>query len=81
VICADGGAGQAAGRFTIPDAAIVLSAVAGGLLGLLLQPEHDPERVNQAVVDQLTAGMLRILGVPAAEAARLAAGSPADGRL
>jgi hypothetical protein len=37
-------AGQAAGRFTIPDAAIVLSAVAGGLLGLLLQLEHDPER-------------------------------------
>jgi AcrR family transcriptional regulator len=66
-------AGQAAGRFTIPDAAIVLSAVAGGLLGLLLQLEHDPERVDQAVVDQFTAGMLRMLGVPAAEAARLAA--------
>ena len=36
-------AGQAAGRFTVPDAGIALSAVAGGLLGLLRQPESHPE--------------------------------------
>jgi AcrR family transcriptional regulator len=62
--------GQAAGRFTVPDAVIALNAVAGGLLGLLRQPKQHPEHVNEAV-DQLAEGVLRMLGVPAAEAARL----------
>ena len=66
-------AGQAAGRFTVPDAGIALSAVAGGLLALLRQPERHPEHAGQALVDQLAEGMLRMLGIPAAEAARLAA--------
>ncbi len=65
-------AGQAAGRFTVPDAGIALSAVAGGLLALLRQAERHPER-DQATVDQVAEGMLRMLGIPAAEAARLAA--------
>jgi AcrR family transcriptional regulator len=62
-------AGQAVGRFTAPDAGIALSAVAGGLLGLLRHPENS----SQAIVDQLAEGMLRMLGIPAADAARLAA--------
>ena len=66
-------AGQAAGRFTVPDAKIALSAVAGGLLGLLRQLERHPEDNDQAIADQLAVAMLRMLGIPAAEAARLAA--------
>ena len=66
-------AGQAAGRFTVADAGIALSAAAGGLLGLLRQPERHPEHAGQAIVDQVAEGMLRMLGIPAAEAALLAA--------
>jgi AcrR family transcriptional regulator len=66
-------AGRDAGRFTVPDAEIALSAVAGGLLGLLRQCQRRPERVNEASVDQLAEAVLRLLGVPAPEAARLAA--------
>ncbi len=66
-------AGQATGRFTVPDAEIALSAVAGGLLGLLRMCQRHPERVNETTVDQLTEAELRLLGVPAGEAARLAA--------
>ena len=39
-------AGQATGRFTVPDAEIALSAVAGGLLGLLRMCQRHPERVD-----------------------------------
>jgi AcrR family transcriptional regulator len=66
-------AGQAAGRFTVPDADIALSAAAGGLLGLLRMCERHPERVTETTVDQLAEAVLRLLGVPAPEAARLAA--------
>ncbi len=66
-------AGQDAGIFTVPDAEIALSAVAGGLLGLLRQCQRKPERVSEASVDQLAEAVLRMLGVPAPEAARLAA--------
>jgi AcrR family transcriptional regulator len=66
-------AGQAAGRFTVPDAEIALSAVAGGLLGLLRLRQRQPERVHEAAVDQLAEAILRLLGVPAPEAARIAA--------
>jgi len=66
-------AGQAAGRLTVPDAEIALSAVAGGLLGLLRMCQRHPERVTEASVDQLAEAVLRLLGVPAPEAARLAA--------
>jgi hypothetical protein len=62
-------AGQAAGRFTIPDAEIALSAVTGGLLGLLRMGQRHPERITEASVDQLTEALLRLLGVPADEAA------------
>ena len=36
-------AGQAAGRFTVPDPEIALSAVAGGLIGLLRMCQRHPE--------------------------------------
>ena len=67
--------GQAAGRFTVANAEVALSAVAGGLFGLLRWRERHPERVDEASVDQLTEACLRLLGVPAAEAARLVASS------
>ena len=66
-------AGQAAGRFTIPSAEIALAAVAGGLLGLLRLRQRHPDRVEESEVDQLAEAVLRLLGVPAPEAARLAA--------
>jgi AcrR family transcriptional regulator len=66
-------AGQAAGCFTVPDAEIALSAVAGGLLGLLRRRQRHPERVREAAVDQLAEAILRLLGVAAPEAARIAA--------
>ncbi len=66
-------AGQAAGRFTVTDAGIALSAVAGGLLGLLRLRQRDPDRIDETAVDQLAEAILRLLGIPAPEAARLAA--------
>ncbi len=66
-------AGRAAGRFTVPDADIALSAAAGGLLGLLRMCQRHPERITETTVDQLAEAVLRLLGVPAPEAARLAA--------
>ncbi len=65
--------GQAAGRFTVLDADIALSAAAGGLLGLLRMCQRHPERITETTVDQLAEAVLRLLGVPAPEAARLAA--------
>jgi len=66
-------AGQAAGRFTVPEAEIAISALTGGLLGLLRLRQRHPERVTETAVDQLAEAVLRLLGVPAPEAARLAA--------
>jgi AcrR family transcriptional regulator len=57
-------AGQAAGCFTVADAQIALSAVAGGLLGLLRSRERHPERGDETSVDQLGEACLRLLGVP-----------------
>jgi AcrR family transcriptional regulator len=66
-------AGQAAGSFTFPSAQIALSAVAGGLLGLLQLRQRQPDDIEETSVDQLAEAILRLLGVPADEAARLAA--------
>lgn len=65
-------AGQASGRFTVPDAEIALSAVAGGLLGLLRLHERHPRRVTDSSVDDLAEACLRLLGLRAAEARRIA---------
>ncbi len=47
--------------------------MAGGLLGLLRMCQRHPERITEASVDQLAEAELRLLGVPADEAARLTA--------
>jgi AcrR family transcriptional regulator len=65
--------GQAAGRFTVPNADIALSAVVGGLLGLLRIRERHPDRIDETSVDHLAEATLRLLGVPDAEAKRIAA--------
>ena len=64
--------GHAAGRFTVPDADIALSTVAGGLLGLLRVHQQHPEQIDETVVDQLAEALLRMLGIPAREAKRIA---------
>lgn len=43
------------------------------LLGLLRMCRLHPERVSEATVDQFAQAVLRLLGVPGPEAARLAA--------
>jgi len=66
-------AGQAAGEFSVADAEVALSAVAGGLVGLLRQYQQHPERLEESSVDDLAEACLRLLGLPAAKARRLAA--------
>jgi len=66
-------AGQTAGRFTFSSAELALAAVAGDLLGLLWLRQRHPRRIKEASVDELAEATLRLLGVPAPEAARLAA--------
>jgi hypothetical protein len=65
-------AGQAAGQFGVADAEIALSAVAGGLIGLLQLHQRHPERVQQTSVDDLAEACLRLLGLPAARAKKVA---------
>jgi len=65
-------AGQKAGCFAALDADVAISAVAGGLIGLLRLSQDHPERMHEQVVDQLAEAILRLLGVPADEAVRLA---------
>jgi len=66
-------AGQASGRFTVREADVALSASAGALLGLLRHGLAEPDHVDEGVVDDTAAAMLRMLGVPPAKAASLAA--------
>ncbi len=65
--------GQAVGQFTVRDAGVALSAVAGGLIGLLRMHQSDPARVDDSSVNELAEACLRLLGLPAAKAKRLAA--------
>lgn len=65
-------AGQAVGRFSVAESEIALCAIAGGLLGLLRVREREPGRVDESSVDELTEACLRLLGVVATEARRLA---------
>lgn len=66
-------AGQAVREFAKGDAEIALGAVAGGLIGLLRLRQSDPARVGESSVDELAEACLRLLGLPAAKAKRLAA--------
>lgn len=63
-------AGQAAGRFTFAHAEVALGAVAGGLLGLLRMHQRHPDAIDGSAVDLFAEAALRMLGVPAADAAR-----------
>ena len=65
-------AGQAAGQFSVADPEVALSAVAGGLIGLLRLHQRHPERVQESAVDELAEACLRLLGLPGAKARRLA---------
>jgi hypothetical protein len=65
-------AGQNAGSFAALDTDVALCAVAGGLIGLLRLGQDHPDRMNEQVVDQLAEAILRLLGVPASDATRLA---------
>jgi AcrR family transcriptional regulator len=71
-------AGQANGQFTMPHARVALSAVAGGLIGLLRLRQSDPEQIDKAAIDDLAEACLRLLGLSAAKARRLA-GLPLPG--
>jgi hypothetical protein len=71
-------AGCATGRFTVPDAEVALTAVAGGLLGLLRVHQRRPGHIDESAVDQLAEALLRMLGVPARDAKRIAARSLPD---
>jgi len=64
-------AGRASGRFSVPDAEVALSAVAGGLLGLIRVHERHPERVRQESVDELAEACLRLLGLSGSEAKQI----------
>jgi AcrR family transcriptional regulator len=66
-------AGQEAGRFTVLHAEIELSAVAGGLLGLLKVHLDHPDDVDETSVDDLARALLRLLGIPDEEAERIVA--------
>lgn len=65
--------GQAAGRFTTLDPDVALSAVAGGLFGLLRVHQQHPGQIDETAVDQLAEAVLRMLGISPREAKRIAA--------
>ena len=65
-------AGQAAGQFSVADPEVALSAVAGGLIGLLRLHQRHPERLEESSVDEFAEACLRLLGLPATKARRLA---------
>lgn len=65
-------AGQAAGQFVVGDPTVALSAVAGGLIGLLRLHERDPGGTAESAVEEFAEGCLRFLGVPPAKAKRIA---------
>ena len=71
--CVTSRSGRPRAGSPFPDAEIALSAVAGGLLGLWRMRQRRPERVTAATVNQLADAVLCLLGVPAHEAARIAA--------
>jgi hypothetical protein len=66
-------AGQAARRFTDLHPEIALGAVAGGVLGLLKVHLDHPDDVDGTAVDDLARALLRLLGIPEEEAARMVA--------
>ncbi|MGD1011414.1 MAG: TetR/AcrR family transcriptional regulator [Acidimicrobiales bacterium] len=66
-------AGQKTGRFTVRDAEVAMSAIEGGMIGLLRVHGRAGGDIDESSVDELAEGALRLLGVPAREAARIVA--------
>jgi AcrR family transcriptional regulator len=65
---------QAAGRFAVDDLDVALACTAGALLGVLYLASTDdakPASIDRAA-DELAANLLRMFGVPADEARRIA---------
>jgi AcrR family transcriptional regulator len=58
----------AAGRFTVDDPRLALAVAAGALLGLGRLLQDEPERDDAAAADRVTEDVLRLFGLPAAEA-------------
>lgn len=65
-------AAESAGRFVVPDAEVALGAVAGGFLALLRLRDSAPRAAQERSVDALTEACLRLVGIDADEAHRLA---------
>jgi AcrR family transcriptional regulator len=65
-------AGIAAGRFRLPDPELALGMVVGSALCLGEILGRQPSRDAAAAADQMAAALLRMLGVPAGEADRIA---------
>jgi AcrR family transcriptional regulator len=57
-----------AGRFQVADPRLALAVAAGALLGLGKLVQDEPERDDAAAADKVTEDVLRLFGVPAAEA-------------
>jgi AcrR family transcriptional regulator len=64
-------AGVEAGRFHAPAPKLALAAVAGALLGALHLSLTDPDFDDDTAYDHLAEHLLRMLGIPRAEARRL----------
>jgi AcrR family transcriptional regulator len=61
-------AAAAAGRFTVDDPKLAVAVAGGALLGLGKLLQEEPERDDAAAADRVTEDMLRLFGLPAAEA-------------
>jgi AcrR family transcriptional regulator len=57
-----------AGRFTVDDPELALSVAGGALLGLGNLLRNQPDRDDAAAADAVTEDVLRLFGLPAAEA-------------
>jgi AcrR family transcriptional regulator len=64
--------GIATGRFRVANARLALATIAGSLLAMMYISLTDPDLVDDAACDQLAEQLLRMLGVPPAEARKLA---------
>ena len=60
-----------AGRFTVADPELALTVAAGTTLCLGQLLHDQPDRDDAQATDQVTEDLLRMLGVPAAEARRI----------
>lgn len=68
----DIGAAAAAGRFTVKDPELAMVISAGSLLALGELLHGQPERDDAETVDDVTESLLRLFGMPADEAQRIA---------